>query len=145
MSNRWVAALSNYDYTITNRKGSSHLDVDGLIRCIPKKVIDAVSQAAAAETVPLSETIRNPEVVLPSQHMDVPAKLLNAHILSFTVWRKAQGQDEIISTVINHLTHGAKPAKPMDRRLIPFLTDWSNLTVLQSVEYRKTSVDYDER
>ena len=105
------------------------MDADGLSRCIPKEVIDAVSHAATAETVPLSETIRNPGVELPSQHLDVP-KLLNAYALSSTDWSKAQGQNEIVSTVINHLTHGTNPAKPMDRRLIHYLTEWSNLTVM---------------
>ncbi|XP_052787474.1 heat shock 70 kDa protein 12A-like [Mya arenaria] len=53
---RWLAALSNFNFSITYRKGKNHIDADGLSCVFPTEVIQAISHAATAETVPLSET-----------------------------------------------------------------------------------------
>ena len=147
---RWVAALSNYNFDIKYRSGKKNADADGLSRIgeegvehevIIPGVIKAVCQSVLVETeqCPLIES-----VALTTQHIDsqedVPESLLQATALTDHDWRKAQQQDPTIRLAIQHLKSGAR--KPASQVLadsmydVRYLKDWDKLYLRDGILYR---------
>ena len=147
---RWIAALSNYNFDIKYRSGKKNADADGLSRIreegvehevIIPGVIKAVCQSVLVETeqCPLIES-----VALTAQHIDsqedVPESLLQATALTDHDWRKAQQQDPTIKLAIQYLKSGVrKPASQIladplyDAR---YLKDWDKLYLRDGILYR---------
>lgn len=142
---RWLAALSNYNYTARYRKGKHHIDADGLSRIIPREVIQAVNNAATADTIPMVDTVQDPDNPMPQTDVNISEDTLHAYSLSSKDWSAAQAQDSILSKIAEHIRNGTKPAKPMDRSISVYLREWPLFIELQGVLYRKTCGSDDER
>lgn len=154
---RWVAALSDYNFTIKYRSGKKNADADGLSRCLEDRqkeniifpaVLKALCQSStvAAEDCPFVESLALTKPI--SDPVDVPEQLLQEHALSSKDWRKAQRQDPTLKYIIDHLQTGSRISvqqsqtdPTIDRR---YLKDWDRLVMCQDVLYRKAVVNGQE-
>jgi transposase InsO family protein len=149
---RWMAALSNYNFTISYRKGKQNTDADGLSR-IPQQpesnsdaaVLSAlcVAKCTSIEESPLSFSIINPdslETVDPLQADEVPVDIVESHSLCSKDWRKAQNEDPVISEILDHLRNGTRPSAKRVGDILPlsvkYLRDWDRLELRDGVLYR---------
>ena len=120
---RWIAALSNYNFDIKYRSGKKkkNADADGLSRMeeeekeqnvIFPEVLRAISQAvrATAENCPLVESVALTEDPIDCQK-DIPERVLQATSLTDKDWRRSSRQDPTLNHAIQYLESGArKPA-----------------------------------
>ena len=151
---RWVATLSDYNFTIKYRSGKHNADADGLSRSVEDnqqesvifpEVLKAICQSVSVEheNCPFVESL---VLAQPSNETDdIPEQLLEAHALSSKDWRKAQREDATLRVIINHLQTGSRvPAQQIqtnpviDRR---YLKDWDKLFLHQDVLYRKAVIN----
>ena len=155
---RWIAALSNYNFVIKYRSGRKNADADGLSRCreeenqtICPDAFKAISLSVqvTAESCPLIESLAVSETAHSTASAEaVPEKLLQASGLSTKDWRKAQAEDPTLNFIIQHLKKGSrKPASQIranptfDAR---YFKDWEKLYLCQDVLYRKGNVSHQE-
>ena len=112
---RWVASLSDYNFTIKYR--SSKKNADGLSRrqegntgeCIVlPDVIKAVSMSVTATECSFIDSVYVSEAsdLTPPFTEDISEQLLQTHGLTAKNWRKAQLQDLLLSLVIKCLEAG---------------------------------------
>ena len=107
MGHRWVAALSQYNFDIVHRTGSSNRDSDTLSRIrwpqklkevVPQVVVQAMCQYATSDES-LIESVALDEAVLPDQWDSSP--------LDQSVdWQKEQEDDLVLSQIINCVVNG---------------------------------------
>ena len=153
---RWVAALSDYNFTIKYRSGRKNADADGLSRLqedsaadqdkvIFPEVLKAICQCAAlqVEECPLVESVAVSQPVDVTE--DIPEELLRSHALTSKDWRKAQRDDPTLKLIIEHLQSGSRISvkqiqnNPLiDRR---YFKDWEKLYLYQDVLYRKVELN----
>ena len=149
---RWIAALSNYNFDIKYRSGKKkkNADADGLSRMeeeekeqnvIFPEVLRAISQAvhATAENCPLVESVALTEDPIDCQK-DIPERVLQATSLTDKDWRRSSRQDPTLNLAIQYLESGArKPASQIlaspiyDAR---YLKDWDKLYLRDGILYR---------
>ena len=107
---RWVAALSTYNFSIKYRKGSSNADADGLsgmnqdkqekvifpevLRAISQSVTVSVEQCSFVECLALTDVESDRTEVVSEQ-------LLDTNALSTKDWRKAQIDDPTLKCIID--------------------------------------------
>ena len=153
---RWVAALSDYNFTIKYRSGRKNADADGLSRLTEDTAADqerimfpgvlkAVCQSATlqVEECPLVESLAFSQ---PADTLeDIPEDLIQAHALTSKDWRKAQRDDPTLKLVIDHLKTGSRISvqqiqnnPTLDRR---YFRDWEKLYLSQDVLYRKAQLN----
>ena len=155
---RWIAALSNYNFDIKYRSGKKNADADGLSRMneeeteqkvIFPEVLKAVSQAVhvTAESVPLVECVALTANPIDSE-AEIQENVLNTSALTDKDWRKAQQQDPTLNLAIQYLKSGArKPASQIlanpsyDTR---YLKDWDRLYLRNGILYRTGTVSNQE-
>ena len=154
---RWVAALSTYNFSIKYRKGSSNADADGLSRMNQNKqekvifpeVLRAISQSVtvSVEQCPFIECLALTDVVSDRSEV-VPEQLLDTHALSTKDWRKAQRDDPTLKCIIDQLESGSRVSVPqtqtnptIDSR---YFKDWERLYLSQGVLYRKATFNEQE-
>ena len=155
---RWIAALSNYNFDIKYRSGKKNADADGLSRMkeeeteknvIFPEVLKAVSQAVhvTAGNSPLVECVALTADPIDSQ-VEIAENILQASALSDKDWRKAQQQDPTLNLAVQYLKSGAgKPASQIlanpsyDTR---YLKDWDRLYLRNGILYRTGSVNHQE-
>ena len=143
---RWIAFLSDYNFSIKYRNGRKNADADGLSRSLGDakqdsvifpKVLKAIahSQTTRVEECPLAEStvISDSPASVPSWMPDViPEQLLQAHGLTANDWRKSQMDDTTLHFIISRVETGSRiPAK---RTLDPtfdvrFLKEWDVVSV----------------
>ena len=143
---RWVAALSDYDFSIKYRSGKKNADADGLSR-IPEgtgkqniifpEVLKALclSTTVSQENCPLVESLSFTQTDTDAE--SVPESLLHANALSSMDWRKAQRQDPTLKVIINNLEVGSRVSAQqtqIDRR---YLKEWEKYYLSQDVLYRR--------
>ena len=142
---RWVAALSDYDFTIRYRSGKNNADADGLSRLpedtgkqniIFPEILKALcmSTTVSQENCPLVESLALSQ---PETNTDIPESLLQAHALSSMDWRKAQRQDPTLKVIIDNLEVGSRVSAQqtqIDRR---YLKEWEKYYISQDVLYRR--------
>ena len=153
---RWIAALSDYNFTIKYRSGRKNADADGLSRLaedtaanqeriIFPEVLKAICQCAAlqVEECPLVESITVSQPVDATE--DIPEELLMSHVLTSKDLRKAQRDDPILKLIIDHLQKGSRISVQqiqnntlIDRR---YFKDWEKLYLCQDVLYRKAELN----
>ena len=153
---RWVAALSDYNFTVKYRSGRKNADADGLSRLpedtaanqeriIFPEVLKAICQCAAlqVEECPLVESVAVSQPVDASE--DIPEDLLMSHALTSKDWRKAQRDDPTLKLIIDHLQKGSRISvqqiqnnTSIDRR---YFKDWEKLYLCQDVLYRKAELN----
>ena len=143
---RWVAALSDYDFSIKYRSGKKNADANGLSR-IPEgngkqniifpEVLKALclSTTVSQENCPLVESLAFTQTDKDAE--SVPESLLHAHALSSMDWRKAQRQNPTLKVIIDNLEVGSRVSAQqiqIDRR---YLKEWENYYLSQDVLYRR--------
>ena len=98
---RWIAALSNYNFNIMYRSGKKNADADGLSRCheeeqqqvIFPEILKAISVASqiVSEESPLLESVALSDTDLSADTQEeTPAEILPSTALSGLDWRLAQ-------------------------------------------------------
>ena len=155
---RWIAALSNYNFDIKYRSGKKNADADGLSRMkeeekeqnvIFPEVLRATSQAVhgTADNCALVESVALTADPIDSQE-DIPERVLQATSLTDKDWRRAQQQDPTLNLAIQYLKSGArKPASQIlaspiyDAR---YLKDWGKLYLRDGILYRTGTVSNQE-
>ena len=147
---RWIASLSDYNFTIRYRSGSRNADADGLSRrqeCETEErtlfpdVIKAVSMSVSVDC-PFIDSVYVSDDSEPAQHLiqDIPEQLLQSHGLTSKDWRKAQLDDPTLSVIVRSLETGL-PA-PLKRDVDPafdkrYLKEWDKLLISNGVLHRK--------
>ena len=113
----WVAALSDYDFSIKYRSGKKNADANGLSR-IPEgtgkqniifpEVLKALclSTIVSQKNCPLVESLAFTQTDTDAE--SVPESLLHAHVLSSMDWIKAQRQDPTSKVIIDNLEVGSR-------------------------------------
>ena len=119
---RWVAALSNYNFTLTYRSGKLNKDADALSRLpetteaqliIYPDVLQAImhtSQVSTEERL-LAEAVMITQTVEPDAADQIPEDVLQASALKSTDWIKGQDSDPVISRLKYLWIGGKKPSK----------------------------------
>ena len=139
---RWVAALSAYNFDLTYRSGINNADADGLSRKTPERtecmkfpeVLKAISASVCASTeVPYVHSLAltvSPDV--DAEEQEVLPDLLAATALKTTDWKKTQLDDRTISQTIEYLPLGQRPtawrveASRIDKR---FFREWGKFRI----------------
>ena len=143
-SQRWIAALAEYDFTITYRSGKINRDADALSR-LPEKTeaefetiseacIKAIGQSQRIITRMVDAIAMNVSVI---NH--IPEDFEEMNKWNYRQWRRAQREDPIVRDVIDRTTAGKPQRKPNDdKEIIQLLREHKNLFLKQGVLYRKT-------
>ena len=131
---RWVAAMSAYNFNLTYRIGIKNADTDGLSRKAPEntecmkfpEVLKAVTNSVCATSqIPYVQTLAStvsPDVTDIEQ--EVPPELLAATALKGTDWKRTQFDDQTISKILEHIALGQRPpalqveASKLDNRFL---------------------------
>ena len=149
---RWVAALSAYDFTLSYRSGINNADADGLSRKVPEtteytkfpEILKAISAAVSAshQDIPyvhrVATTVSTDDVTV---EQEVPQDFLDATSLKTTDWRKAQRADRNVSEILELLALGQRPtawqveASNMDKRLFK---EWGKFRIGDGLLLRET-------
>lgn len=153
---RWVAALSNYNFSLTYRSGKLNQDADGLSRLsegqdqqvmYPEvlKAILNVSQTGRDE-LPLADSLLVCRSVQQIAAVDVvPNDALKGSVMTSTDWVTGQSGDQVISRVKELVSSGQKPSKKAAAKehpdVIRYLRDWNKLKLKDNVLYRTVSID----
>lgn len=148
---RWVAALANYNFSLSYRSGKLNKDADGLsrlsegslpVRMVYPDVLKILFNTCptADDDEPLAASLC-PQLVVPD--IDIPPEAVNVSALSNTDWAKGQADDALISRVKVLVSTQNKPTAkeaeyehPLVRR---FLKDWNKLHITDGVLYRTTT------
>ena len=113
---RWIAALTAYDFSLTYRSGINNADADGLSRKaiwsnqVPE-VLKAISTSvtASGQSAPYVQTLAISAVPDDTVEQDVPRELLATTALKTTDWKRAQFADANISQILEYLALGHRP------------------------------------
>ena len=149
---RWVAALSNYDFTLTYRSGAQNVDADTLSRrpeitgqeCRFPEVLRALSEGLSTSQVPIVHTLSLQASATEEEEEKIPEDLLQSTALTAHDWKKAQQKDRSISKIIRWIQDGLRPSAQLveteniDQR---FLRDWDKLILLDDVLHRRVTMD----
>ena len=145
---RWVAALSAYDFSLTYRSGINNADADGLSRKAIEvtkfpEVLKAISTSvtASGQSAPYVQTLAISAVPDDIVEQDVPQELLETTALKTTDWKRAQLADRNISQILEYLALGHRPLNRMveeskiDKR---FFRDWDKYVIEDGVLLRES-------
>ena len=156
---RWLAELSNYNFTIKYRSGKKNADADGLSRLhdsnqtttVFPDVLKAICQTVVVEKdkEPLVDSLVTPDTVPTIDQIEediVPDELLSATALTAQDWQNAQAEDANISFVIDTVLAQSRPTvKQANSQNIDasYLTNWERFSVKDGVLY-KAEIIYGE-
>ena len=101
---RWVAALSNYNFTLTYKSGDQNIDADTLSRrpdvteeeCHLPEVLRATAEVVPTQEVPLVHSLSLYASATDEEEDEVPEDLLQSTVLSIHDWKKAQQKDNSV-------------------------------------------------
>lgn len=138
-SQRWVAALASYNFTIKYRPGQQNADADGLSRQLFADAIKAICQSVTC-TVPYCQSIgayseahRTDEEEDEAQH------------ISEIDWRQEQRNDQVLSRVIELKEQGFYPNRFQMKREVyavqRFFREWRKLYLRDGILLRKAKID----
>ena len=138
---RWVAALANFNFSISYRAGRLNGDADALSRMpeVFPDVIKAVCTAVTAD-IPLVESVSTG--IMPPSAEGVMYQETGFDTVD---WKEQHQSDEVLSRVIYLLRSGFRPREEgLHQEAIPvqkFLRAWNRLTVEKGILYRTTAQD----
>ena len=148
---RWVAALSAYNFYLTYRRGINNADADGLSRKVShhtesEKFPEVLKAIAASVNASEQEVSFVHSLVLPDSseegeriEQEVPPELLSTTALKTNDWSKAQRQDRTISHLLEYMSLGYKPTArqieiaKLDKR---YFKEWKKLRIEDGVLLR---------
>ena len=153
---RWIASLSNYNFSLTYRSGTQNADADGLSRVINptecenvsfpevlKAIVNSVS--IDVEDRPLAESlVTSKSSFSVPDDAEIPESLIQSTALSSYDWIKAQQNDPAISRIIGCVKEGLKPAtKEAEKHNIDkrYLRDWDKFVIEDDILFRHASVE----
>ena len=101
---RWVAALSNYNFTVIYRSGTQNIDADTLSRrpdnteeeCHFSEILRAIAEGVPTPDVPLVHFLSLHSLATDEED-EVPDDILKSTALSAHNWKKAQQKDHSLS------------------------------------------------
>ena len=148
---RWLAELSNYNFSIKYRSGKKNADADALSRLqesetvttVFPEVIKPICQTVIAErdSTSLFEGIvtesENTEMGIEE---DIPEEVLSSTALTSHDWHKAQQADRDIRFIIEALEKGQKPnSSSVERNGVDtaYLTEWEHYYIVNGILFRK--------
>ena len=160
---RWLAALSNFHFSIRYRKGVNNADADGLSRreVIPDVVQSiCTSQTLDRDTFPYMENVYIPENVKSATCMTVSTTvqdearnddnitpLIDLSPFSNIDWAKEQSSDKDISRVIHFLRQGYVPTKSEMKSesldVCKYFRELDKLTIVNGILYRTSVLNHD--
>ena len=152
---RWLAELSNYNFTLTYRSGKKNADADGLSRLhenetstvFPEVLKSFCQVVVATQTVPLIDSLVAPDTVPEKDEQEqdmIPHDLLSSTALNSQDWQKAQADDPNIRLVIDAVLEGIKPtpeqakARNLDVGCLP---DWDKYSFKDGVLYKSEEIN----
>ncbi|XP_062612631.1 uncharacterized protein LOC134274364 [Saccostrea cucullata] len=140
-SQRWVAALAGYDFTIAYRPGQQNADADGLSRK-PELFSDAIKAICQSVLcgVPYCQTIIDDSLSDSACFEDE-----ESHYLSDIHWRREQEKDKDLARVIElkkqGFYHNRVKMKKEDYSVQRFFREWKKLYLKDGILYRKAIID----
>lgn len=148
---RWIAALSNYNFTIKYRSGKKNNDADGLSRQLvsdegQSTVFPDTINAICSMTLAVAEDTEldniAPEEYVPDD--GIPDELLRAHALSSNDWRRGQMEDRTLARVIHLFHSGQRPSAKQSAKepvgVRKYLREWSKFSFQEGVLYRTATL-----
>ena len=156
---RWLAALSNYNCTISYRSGKQNLDANGLSRIreegqtstifpdILKTICHSVTVDIAKQ--PYVETLTDVEQkqLDPEEASTIQEETINRTALTVKDWRQAQSEDHNLRFIIGNLFEGCKPTQEsadirgIERR---FISDWDKYHLKEGVLYERAIISEED-
>ena len=157
---RWLADLSNYNFTITYRSGRNNADADGLSRISHKEetttvfpdVLKAICQSMTIihDPEPFVDSLMPPNEVpdiVEKAETSMPDDILLSTALTAQVWQKAQAADSDISYVMGALLEGYHPStqKAKSNKIdFGYLPDWDKYSFKDGVLYKSENINGEE-
>ncbi|MCG8077519.1 MAG: hypothetical protein JAY75_14940, partial [Candidatus Thiodiazotropha taylori] len=153
---RWLAELTNYNFTITYRSGKKNADADGLSRLqennatttVFPEVLKAMSQVVIeSEALPLVSSLATPETAASldvDQQDEIPQGLLASMALTSQDWQKAQATDQSIRFVIDAVLEGVKPTTEQAKCKeadVGYLPDWDRYFFEDGILYKGEEIN----
>ena len=152
---RWVASLSDYNFTIKYRSVKKNADADGLLcrqegntgECtVLPDVIKAVAMSVTATECPFIDSVYFSEASdsTPPFTEDISEQLLQMHGLTAKDWRKALLQDLSLSFVIKCLEAGlpAPSRCSLDQAVdVKYLKERDKMLLSNGVLHRKVTLN----
>ena len=153
---RWIAELSNYDFTITYRSGKKNADADGLSRLheselettVFPEVLKSMSQLLPeSESTPLVSSLATEDKVTEldiDQGDTIPDEFLASTALTAQNWQRAQSADSNIRVVVDAVLEGTKPttdqakSKGLD---VGYLHDWDKYFFKEGILYKSEEIN----
>lgn len=151
---RWIAALSNYNFRITYRSGKKNLDADGLSRRVStekeeRTILPDSMKAIFTMTQTASEDISAADCL----HVDheattvidtIPEETIGACALSTNDWRNGQAADPAIARVVRLKRFNQRPTTRQtaqeDLPVRRYLREWDKLLLRDDVLLRKAII-----
>ena len=136
---RWLAELSNFNFTISYKSGKSNVDADFLSRLpghwetVSSDVIEATCQSIQAQI----------EGICDADYVSCHAQQTNRD-QHRNDWKDLQEQDDVLKKLGEHLVNGGRPSTAIQAELLEvstdfktYLRDWDKLVMKNRVIYRK--------
>ena len=148
---RWLAALSNYNFNIRYRSGKQNADADGLSRIPTTEMIDAATihsintyNSSPVESTPICFSTTMPEELEHIEHVEeVPEDIIKDYALSSKDWRSAQLDDPILHQIHDHFRQGTRPSVTPGTDNLPVIEkyrrEWDKIQLKDGVLYRQGS------
>ena len=119
---RWLAELSNYNFSLTYRSGKRNAYADGLSRLtktaaatsVFPDVLKAICNTVVVQrdTEPMVDSLAPPDIVsdIEKDGLDnVPADMISTTALTSQDWQKAQAAADNINYIVDAVLAGVKP------------------------------------
>ena len=146
---RWLAELSNFDFSIQYRSGALNGDADALSRK-PKQLetdmVKEICNAAAMEEHGITSASINVEEVMCQEE-----QLVVNHRTKQHDWKKIQHDDNILRELVELVEKAQKPSRREQRKLAEkskdfriYISQWNRLCLRDGVLYRKRMTDEGE-
>ena len=158
---RWLAELSNYNFSLTYRSGKKNIDADGLSRLnentattsVFPEVLKAICNtvvAQEADTEPLVDSLAPPDItqdIGKDESENIQAETISHTALTSQDWQRAQAADDNINFVVDAVLTGVKPTTEQVKRNnidAGYLPDWDKYLLNDGVLYKTETINGEE-
>ena len=154
---RWLAELSNYNFSLTYRSGKKNADADGLSRLNETAAATSVfpdflkaicnTVVIQRDTEPMVDSLAPPDIVsdIEKDGLDnVPANMISTTALTSQDWQKAQAADDNINFIVSAVLAGVKltSVQVKEHKLdVGYLPDWNKYSLKDGILYKEENND----